>query len=103
MFELTKSQKQIQKAANGFANGEFDRDLAYEFEKSGTFPEAIWKQSADLGFVGIHFPEKYSGGDMGMLEAILVLESVLPQGCQHWQCIGHGLLCLGMPACLWVG
>jgi len=74
MFELTKSQKQIQKAAKGFAKGEFDKELAYEFEKSGTFPKKIWKQAAELGFVGIHFPEKYSGGDMGMLEAVLVLE-----------------------------
>ena len=56
MFELTKSQKQIQKAAKSFAKGEFDKELAYEFEKSNTFPEKIWKQAAELGFVGIHFP-----------------------------------------------
>ena len=74
MFELTKSQKQIQKAAKGFAKGEFDKELAYELEKSGTFPEKIWHQAAELGFVGIHFPEKYSGGGLGLLEAVLVLE-----------------------------
>ena len=74
MFELTKSQKQIQKAAKGFAKGEFDKDLAYEFEKSSTFPTKIWKQAADLGFIGIHFPEKYAGGDLGLLEAVLILE-----------------------------
>jgi len=27
-FELTKSQKEIQKAARDFAKGEFDKDLA---------------------------------------------------------------------------
>ena len=74
MFELTKSQKQIQKAARGFAKGEFDKELAYELEKSGTFPEKIWHQAAELGVVGIHFPEKYSGGGLGLLEAVLVLE-----------------------------
>ena len=87
MFELTKSQKQIQKAAKGFAKGEFDKDLAYEFEKKGTFPEEIWKQAAELGFVGLHFPEKYSGGDMGMLESVLVLEEF----CRKDASIGHAL------------
>ncbi len=74
MFELTKPQKEIQKAAKGFAKGEFDKELAYELEKSGDFPVEIWKKATELGFVGIHFPEKYSGGDMGMLESSLILE-----------------------------
>ncbi len=87
MFELTKSQKQIQKAAKGFAKGEFDKDLAYEFEKSNTFPAKIWKQAAQLGFVGIHFPEKYAGGDMGMLEAVLILEEF----CRKDASIGNAL------------
>ena len=87
MFELTKSQKQIQKAAKGFAKGEFDKDLAYEFEKSSAFPDKIWKQAAELGFVGLHFPEKYSGGDMGMLEAVLVLEEF----CRKDASIGNAL------------
>ena len=47
MFELTKSQKQIQKAAKG----EFDKELAYELKKSGTFPEKIWEQAAELGLL----------------------------------------------------
>ena len=79
MFELTKSQKQIQKAARGFAKGEFDKELAYELEKSGTFPEKIWKQAAELGFVGIHFPEKYAGGELGLLEMVLILEEFCRQ------------------------
>ena len=48
MFELTKPQKEIQKAAKGFAKGEFDKELAYEFEKAGTFPEEIWQKAAEL-------------------------------------------------------
>ena len=74
MFELNKTQKEIQKAARGFAKGEFDKDLAWELEKAGEFPEDIWKKAADLGFIGLHFPEKYSGGGMGMLESAMVIE-----------------------------
>ena len=40
-FQLSKSQKEIQKAAREFAKGEFDKDLANEQEKLGVFPEKI--------------------------------------------------------------
>ncbi len=74
MFELTKPQKEIRKAAKDFAKGEFDKELACELEKRCEFPKKIWKKAADLGFIGIHFPEKYSGGQMGMLESVLITE-----------------------------
>ncbi|PIP35235.1 MAG: acyl-CoA dehydrogenase [Desulfobacterales bacterium CG07_land_8_20_14_0_80_52_14] len=73
-FELTKSQKEIQKAAYEFAKGEFDKELALELDKKHEFPEKIWKKAAELGFIGIHFPEAYSGQGLGILENILVAE-----------------------------
>jgi len=74
MFELNRSQKEIQKAARDFAKGEFDKDQAIELEKENRFPEKIWKKAADLGFIGIHFPEKLSGGGLGLVENCLVAE-----------------------------
>ncbi len=74
MFELTRSQKEIQKAARDFAKGEFDKELAIELEKENRFPEKIWKKAAELGFIGIHFPENLSGGGLGLVENCLVTE-----------------------------
>ncbi len=74
MFELTRSQKEIQKAARDFAKGEFDKDQAIEFEKENRFPEKIWRTAAELGFIGIHFPEDMSGGGMGLVENCLLAE-----------------------------
>ena len=73
-FELTKSQTEIQKAARDFAKGEFDKELARELEKNHEFPKKIWEKAGELGFIGIHFPEKYSGqglGVLGMVRAFL--------------------------------
>ena len=50
-FELSDEQKDIQKAAKWFAQGEFDPDLALELDQAGKFPESIWKKAAQLGFV----------------------------------------------------
>jgi len=73
-FELTKSQKEIQKAAREFAKGEFLKELALELDRKHEFPEIIWKKAGELGFIGIHFPEEYSGQGLGVLENILVAE-----------------------------
>jgi len=74
-YRLNPSQKAIQKTALEFARGEFDKDTAREFDKRAEFPETIWRKAAELGFIGIHMPEKFSGGGMGSLENVLVAET----------------------------
>ena len=87
-FELNKSQKEIQKAARDFAKGEFDKELALELEKKHEFPKKIWQKAGDLGFIGIHFPEKYSGQGLGVLENILVAEEF----CRRDSSIGSAVI-----------
>jgi alkylation response protein AidB-like acyl-CoA dehydrogenase len=78
-FRLTKEQEAIQKAAREFAKGEFDKEVALEHERTHTFPRSIWKRACELGFVGIHFPEKYGGQEYGIFENALVVEEFCRQ------------------------
>ena len=73
-FELNKEQLEIQKAAREFAKGEFDRELALELDRTHEFPRKIWRKAAQLGFIGIHYPEAYSGQGLGLLENIIVAD-----------------------------
>lgn len=73
-FELTDEQKDIQRAAREFAQGEFDRDLAIELEMKHEFPWGIFKKAAQLGFMGIHYPEEYGGQGLGIFENGLIVE-----------------------------
>ncbi|MGD8267677.1 MAG: acyl-CoA dehydrogenase family protein [Desulfobacterales bacterium] len=75
-FELNRTQKEIQKAVKAFTKGEFDKDLAIELEEAHEFPTKIWKKAGDLGLLGVHFPEAYSGQGLGCLEDILVIEEL---------------------------
>ncbi|MFO7714681.1 acyl-CoA dehydrogenase family protein [Desulfosarcina sp.] len=75
-FELNKTQKDIQKAVRDFVKGEFDKELAFELEQKHEFPRKIWKKACDLGLIGVHFPEKYSGQGLGSLEDIIVVEEL---------------------------
>lgn len=75
-FELNKTQKDIQKAVRDFVKGEFDKELAFELEQKHEFPRKIWEKACDLGLIGVHFPESYSGQGLGCLEDILVIEEL---------------------------
>ncbi len=72
-FELTKEQKDIQKAAREFALGEF-RDVAREYDLNETFPEKIIKKARELDLIGLFIPEEYGGPGFGFLEWAMVLE-----------------------------
>jgi len=76
---LSTEQNSIQKAAREFATGEFDKEIALELERTHTFPTKIWKKACELGFMGIHFPEKYGGQEYGIFENILVVEEFCRQ------------------------
>jgi len=78
-FKLDKEQEAIQNAAREFAKGEFDKEIALEHERSHTFPSKIWKKACELGFMGIHYPEKYGGQEYGVFENILVVEEFCRQ------------------------
>ncbi len=73
-FELTQEQKDIQKAAREFIQGEYDKEKILEWELTHTFPREVWKKACKLGFIGIHFPEEYGGQGYGITENILVVE-----------------------------
>jgi len=75
-FELSKEQKEIQKAVRDFVKGEFKKELILEFEEKHEYPVKMWKKAAELGFIGIHYPEQYSGQGMGVFENILVAEEL---------------------------
>lgn len=75
-FEIDKSQKQIQKAVKDFVKGEFKKEVIQELTEKNSFPTALWKASAELGFIGIDFPEEYEGEGLGIFEKVLIAEEL---------------------------
>lgn len=73
-FELTKEQKDIQKAAREFTEAEFDKDYMLDLELNHKFPWELLNKACELGFISIDFPEEYGGQGYGLLEKVLVLE-----------------------------
>ena len=78
-FNLTAEQADIQKAANEFARGEFDPDLALQYDRDQEFPTRIWKKASQLGFLGVHYPVDFGGQGLGLLENALIAEAFCGQ------------------------
>ncbi len=87
-FELTKTQKDIQKAVRDFCKGEFDKDLILELEQKHEYPTKVWQKAGEIGLIGVHFPEEYSGQGMGSLECILVVEELCRNDSTMGACVG---------------
>jgi len=92
-FELSEEQKAIKKAAREFAEGEFDKDIAFALEKEKQFPSEIWKKACSLGFMGVHFPVAYGGQGYGVFENVLVMEEF----CRQDSGIGSCLMMVNTP------
>lgn len=93
-INLTKSQKEIQKAALAFAKGEFDKDEAVELDQEQAFPESVLKKAAELGFIGMHFDEAHGGGGLELLDSVIAAESF----CRKDSGMGSALMLSGYGA-----
>ncbi len=78
-FELTKEQKDIQRAAREFCEAEYDKDMVLDMEREHKFPWELLRKAAGLGFVGVAVPEEYGGQGYGLLEELLVTEEFCRQ------------------------
>lgn len=74
-FELSDSQKAIQELARDFAEKEM-RPTVMKYDESQEFPFEIVQKLADLGFMGITWPEELGGAGLSELDATIIIEEL---------------------------
>src|SRR3954463_16672128 len=74
-FDLTDEQKNIQRLARDFAQQEV-KPVAEELDRTKSFPYEIVAKMAELGLMGIPFPEEYGGGGADTLSYALAVEEL---------------------------
>jgi short-chain 2-methylacyl-CoA dehydrogenase len=73
-FDLTDEQKAIQSLARDFAQSEV-KPCAEEMDRNESFPYELVAKMAELGFMGLPFPEEYGGaGGDTVSYALAVME-----------------------------
>ena len=73
-FDLTHEQRQILEYGNVVAQ-KYDRKYWMDCAEKHVFPDALYRQVADDGFVGTMVPEEYGGAGQGMVEMHLFVDS----------------------------
>jgi len=74
-FTLSEEQEMLKKMARDFLTDRCPKTLVKEMEEDekGYSPE-LWQEMAELGWMGLVFPEKYGGSDMSFLDLSVLLE-----------------------------
>ena len=74
-FELTEEQKILRKTVRDFAEKEI-RPIAAELDEKQEFSYEIVEKMANLGIMGIPFPDKYGGGGADFISYIIAVEEL---------------------------
>ncbi len=74
-FELSEEQKQIKFSVREFAEAEIAPHVM-EWDEAQHFPIELQPKLAELGLMGILFPEEYGGAGMGYVEYATIIEEL---------------------------
>ncbi len=76
-FTLSEEQEMLKKMARDFLAEKCTTTLVREMEtdEKGYSPE-LWREMAELGWMGLVFPEKYGGNEMSFLDLAVLLEEM---------------------------
>lgn len=76
-FTLSEEQEMLKNSARDFLTSKFPKKVVKELEatETGYSPE-VWREMAELGWMGLVFPEKYGGANMTLLDLAVLLEEM---------------------------
>ncbi|HEX8747256.1 MAG TPA: acyl-CoA dehydrogenase [Pyrinomonadaceae bacterium] len=74
-FELSEEQQQVKASVREFAEGEIAPHVM-EWDESQHFPVELLPKLAELGLMGVIFPEEYGGAGMGYVEYVTIIEEL---------------------------
>ena len=74
-FHFTDEQKQLRRSIREFAEGEILPHVM-EWDEVSHFPIEIMPKLAEMGLLGIIFPEEYGGAGLGYIEYVIAIEEL---------------------------
>ena len=74
-FTYTDEQNQLRRSVREFAEGEILPHVM-EWDEVSHFPVEIIPKLAEMGLLGIIFPEEYGGPGLGYIEYVIAIEEL---------------------------
>ena len=72
---LTDEQELLRRSVREFAEAEL-RPFVREWDEAQQFPSALLSKCAELGLMGIQFPEAYGGAAMSAVDYCICIEEL---------------------------
>ena len=74
---LSEEQEMLKKSARDFLQKECPKRLVRQLDESDEgYSTELWRRMAELGWMGLVFPEKYGGGGRSFLDLAILLEEI---------------------------
>jgi alkylation response protein AidB-like acyl-CoA dehydrogenase len=74
---LSEEEEMLRRSALDFLTEKCPKALVREMENDEKgYPPELWKEIANLGWIGLVFPEKYGGGGMDFVSLAVLLEEM---------------------------
>jgi alkylation response protein AidB-like acyl-CoA dehydrogenase len=74
-FSFTDEQNQLRRSIRAFAEGEIAPHVM-EWDEASKFPLEIMPKLAEMGLLGVIFPEQYGGAGLGYVEYVIAIEEL---------------------------
>jgi alkylation response protein AidB-like acyl-CoA dehydrogenase len=74
-FAFSDEQQALRRSIRGFAEGVVG-PIAAQHDDAGTVPKELLPKLAEMGLLGILFPEELGGAGMGYVEYVIILEEL---------------------------
>jgi alkylation response protein AidB-like acyl-CoA dehydrogenase len=74
-FSFTDEQNQLRRSVREFAEGEIAPHVM-EWDEASKFPIEIMPKLAEMGLLGVIFPEQYGGAGLGYVEYVIAIEEL---------------------------
>ena len=76
-FKLSEDQEMLRSLARDFLSRECPKSRVRELEEDGKgYDPRVWRRMAELGWLGLIFPEEYGGTGAGFLDLALLVEEM---------------------------
>jgi len=74
-FSFTDEQTQLRRSVREFAEGEIAPHVM-EWDEASKFPSEIMPKLAEMGLLGVIFPEEYGGAGLGYIEYVTAIDEL---------------------------
>jgi alkylation response protein AidB-like acyl-CoA dehydrogenase len=74
-FTFTEEQQHLRRSVREFAEGEITPHVM-EWDEASHFPVEIMPKLAEMGLLGVIFPEEYGGAGLGYIEYVIAIEEL---------------------------